>query len=104
MVLALHGCLGCLHWMRVRYRWLRARDLNLHLDFQVWMITADSLLRYQNMTTKSGHMILATSRIRDIRRKPDSSPMTKDSPGPKVCKWFVPKPLMATMTPEEASA
>ena len=32
---------------RVRYRWLRARDLNLHLDFEERMITADSLLRYQ---------------------------------------------------------
>jgi hypothetical protein len=27
-------------------RRLRARDLNLHLDFQERMITADSLLRY----------------------------------------------------------
>jgi hypothetical protein len=31
----------------VRYRWLRVPDLNLHLDFQERMITADSLLRYQ---------------------------------------------------------
>ncbi len=32
---------------RVNSRWLQARDLNLYLDFQERMITADSLLRYQ---------------------------------------------------------
>jgi hypothetical protein len=32
---------------RVNSRWLQVRDLNLHLDFQERMITADSLLRYQ---------------------------------------------------------
>ena len=32
---------------RVNSRWLQAPDLNLHLDFQKRMITADSLLRYQ---------------------------------------------------------
>jgi len=33
---------------RVNSRWLQARDLNLHLNFQERMITADSLLRYQS--------------------------------------------------------
>jgi hypothetical protein len=32
---------------RVRHRWLRAQDFNLHFDSEERMITADSLLRYQ---------------------------------------------------------
>ena len=38
---------------RVNSRWLQVQDLNLYLNFQERMITADSLLRYQRSLHRS---------------------------------------------------
>jgi hypothetical protein len=46
---------------RVRYRWLRVPDLNLHLDFQERMITADSLSATNHQQKQSLKMETATS-------------------------------------------